>query len=120
MAPAPERNLIQLASPCNTAMPNTAPMISCAMVPTTISESAVAIRKKIDSNVATKARPSHKAACAHISVMTATVHGRVILARNTEPDRALHIHQPHLLVGQAREEALHFVYGNASDKLTRR
>ncbi|MNN32153.1 hypothetical protein D3C81_1458660 [compost metagenome] len=45
MAPAPERNLIQLASPCSTAAPSAAPMINWAMVPTTISDNAVATRR---------------------------------------------------------------------------
>jgi len=40
------------------------------MVPTTISESAVAIRSQIDSMEASKARPSHRAAWVQISVMS--------------------------------------------------
>jgi hypothetical protein len=39
-----------------------APMTSCAIVPTTISESAVETRSQIDSNVAISAKPTHKAA----------------------------------------------------------
>ena len=40
------------------------------MVPTTISESAVEIRNQIDSRLANRARPSHKAASAQMPVMT--------------------------------------------------
>src|ERR1019366_8440370 len=70
MAPVPERNLIQESSVCRSAVPRVAPIISCATVPTTISESAVATRSQIDTRVATRARPSHRAARSQVSVMT--------------------------------------------------
>ncbi|GLU38068.1 hypothetical protein Pssp01_21610 [Pseudomonas sp. NBRC 100443] len=41
------------------------------MVPTTISDNAVAMRRKIDTSVASSASPSHRAAWAQISVMAA-------------------------------------------------
>src|SRR6478735_5294469 len=49
--------------------PMIAPITSGAIVPTTISERAVAIRSQIDSRVASSASPSHRAARAQISVM---------------------------------------------------
>jgi hypothetical protein len=52
------------------AEPTAAPMMSWAMVPTTISERAVEIRNQIESRLATSARPSHSAASAHTPVMT--------------------------------------------------
>ena len=54
----------------STAWPSIAPMISWAIVPTTISESAVEILSHIDSRLATKASPSHNAASAQTLVMT--------------------------------------------------
>lgn len=39
------------------------------MVPTTISDNAVAMRSQIDIRVATSARPSHRAAKVQISVV---------------------------------------------------
>ena len=48
MAPMPERNLIQDSSVPSTADPIAAPMINCAMVPTTISDSAEEIRNQIE------------------------------------------------------------------------
>jgi hypothetical protein len=39
------------------------------MVPTTISDNAVATLSQMDNNEASNANPSHKAACAQISVM---------------------------------------------------
>ena len=62
----------------------TAPMISWAMVPTTISDSAVATLSQIDSRVATRARPSQSAARAHTWVISASLH----LARPGGPDEA--------------------------------
>lgn len=41
MAPRPERNFTHDSSVPNTADPMAAPMISCAIVPTTISDRAV-------------------------------------------------------------------------------
>lgn len=69
MAPVPERNLIHESSVCSSATPKVAPMINCATVPTTISDSAVATRSQIDSSVATRASPSHSAASSQVSVM---------------------------------------------------
>jgi hypothetical protein len=69
IAPVPERNLTQVSPVPSTMAPMRAPMISCATVPTTISDKAVAMRSQIDSSVATKASPSHSAACVQISVM---------------------------------------------------
>jgi hypothetical protein len=42
-------------------------------VPTTISDSAVAMRSQIEINVATSARPNHNAACAQTSVMSSAL-----------------------------------------------
>src|ERR1700690_11098 len=72
IAPAPARNLIHDASPASTALPSIAPMKSCAMVPTTISDNAVATRSQIDSMEASRASPSHTAAWVQISVMART------------------------------------------------
>ena len=69
IAPAPDKNCTQLASPASMLAPNRAPIMSCAIVPTTISESAVAIRRYIDRIVAINARPSHSAAWNQISVI---------------------------------------------------
>jgi hypothetical protein len=44
-------------------------MKSWAMVPTTISDNAVATLNQMDRSEATNASASHKAACAQISVM---------------------------------------------------
>src|SRR5439155_16334005 len=68
LAPVPESNLIHPWSPPSTAVPTSAPMSSCAMVPTTISESAVATRSQIDTSVAMSASPSQSAASAQVSV----------------------------------------------------
>src|SRR5689334_4615884 len=48
-------------------------MMSCAMVPTTISESAVEILNQIESRLATNARPSHKAAKAQTLVISPSI-----------------------------------------------
>src|SRR5215467_6603708 len=69
IAPMPERNLTQDSSVPSTAEPIAAPMRSCAMVPTTISDSAVEMRNQIESRLAISARPSHSAASAHTPVM---------------------------------------------------
>jgi len=45
-------------------------MMGCAMVPTTISESAVDIRNQMDNRLAINARPSHKAARAQTPVIS--------------------------------------------------
>src|SRR5271154_2905839 len=65
----PERNLIQDSSVPRTAEPITAPIINCAIVPTTISERAVEIRSHIESRLAINARPSQSAARVHTPVM---------------------------------------------------
>jgi hypothetical protein len=44
-------------------------MTNCAMVPTTISDSAVDIRNQMESRLAIKARPSQSAANAHTLVI---------------------------------------------------
>src|ERR1035441_3411059 len=62
MAPVPARKPTHPDFAPNTSVPMTAPMMSCATVPTTISESAVEILNQIDSMVATKASTSHSAA----------------------------------------------------------
>ena len=46
----------------STAEPIAAPMISWAIVPTTISDNAVEMRNQIESRLAISARPSHSAA----------------------------------------------------------
>src|SRR5580704_18162773 len=70
IAPIPERNLIQDSSVPRIAEPIAAPIMSWAMVPTTISERAVEIRNQIESRLAISARPIHNAASAHTPVMT--------------------------------------------------
>src|SRR5271170_6442799 len=65
----PERNLIQDSSVPRTAEPITAPIINCAIVPTTISERAVEIRSHVESRLAINARPSQSAARVHTPVM---------------------------------------------------
>src|SRR5262249_18595809 len=69
IAPMPERNLTQDSSVPSNAAPTAAPMISCAIVPTTISDNAVEMRSQIDSKLAIKASPSQSAASAHTPVM---------------------------------------------------
>jgi hypothetical protein len=71
MAPVPATNLIQDSSVCRSVAPTVAPIISCATVPTTISDSAVAMRSQIEISVAKSASPSHSAACAQTAVMKA-------------------------------------------------
>lgn len=44
-------------------------MMSCAIVPTTISDNAVATRSQMETSVAISARPSQSAACVQISVI---------------------------------------------------
>src|SRR4029077_7967401 len=70
IAPRPDRNLTQDSSVPSTAAPTAAPMINCAIVPTTISDSAVETRSQIESKLAINARPSHSAASPHTPVMT--------------------------------------------------
>jgi hypothetical protein len=53
----------------STAEPTAAPMINCAIVPTTISDRAAEMRNQIESRIATNARPSHSAANPHTPVM---------------------------------------------------
>src|SRR5579872_1577443 len=69
IAPMPERNLTQDSSVPRTADPIAAPMINCAIVPTTISDKAVETRSQIDSRLAIRARPNHNAASAHTPVI---------------------------------------------------
>ena len=69
MAPRPDRNLIQVWSVPRMAEPIAAPMMSWAIVPTTISDSAVEMRNQIEKREAISASPSHSAAKAQISVM---------------------------------------------------
>src|ERR1019366_4115593 len=70
IAPMPERNLTQDSSVPRMADPTAAPMINWAMMPTTISESAVETRSQIDSSDAMSAKPSHSAANAQTPVMS--------------------------------------------------
>jgi len=51
------------------ADPIAAPMMSWAIVPTTISDKAVEIRNQIDRRLATNARPNHNAASAQTPVI---------------------------------------------------
>jgi hypothetical protein len=69
----PERNFTQDSSVPRIADPMTAPMISWAIVPTTISESAVEIRSQIEIKLAISARPSHNAASAQTPVMKSSL-----------------------------------------------
>ena len=62
MAPVPARKPTQADFAPSTSVPISAPMMSCATVPTTISESAVEILNQIESSVAINARISHSAA----------------------------------------------------------
>src|SRR6185437_1373439 len=70
----------------STADPMAAPMISCAMVPTTISDSAVEMRSQIESRLAIKARPSHSAASAQTLVMVLPGVVRVAEGRRSSGD----------------------------------
>jgi hypothetical protein len=54
---------------CADTVPTNAPISSCATVPTTISDSAVAIRNRIEISVAASASPSQSAARSQTSVM---------------------------------------------------
>src|SRR5262249_50848853 len=69
IAPTPERNLIQDSSVPSTAEPMMAPKITCATVPTTISDSAVEMRSQIENSPAINARLNQSAASAHTLVM---------------------------------------------------
>src|ERR1039458_263960 len=62
IAPVPARKLTQADFAPSTSVPIRAPMMSCATVPTTISERAVEILNQIESSVAINARMSHNAA----------------------------------------------------------
>src|SRR5580658_805544 len=62
IAPVPARNEIHEDVAPRAWVPINAPMINCATVPTTISESAVEIRNQIESSVATRAKTSQRAA----------------------------------------------------------
>lgn len=55
--------------------PISAPVMSCATVPTTISESAVEMRSQIEMRLATRASDSHSAASAQTPVTTEPVAG---------------------------------------------
>src|ERR1700676_4787818 len=90
MAPVPERNLIQGSSVCRSVVPMVAPIISCATVPTTISDNAVATRSQIDNRVATSARPSHSAARSQVSVITRH-HPAAFPARDRRANRLIGI-----------------------------
>jgi hypothetical protein len=72
----PDKNLTQDSSVPSTACPITAPIISCAIVPTTISERAVDIRNQMDNRLAINARPSHNAAKAQTPVILPSRSGR--------------------------------------------
>ena len=61
IAPVPERKVTHDSCVPSTAPPIAAPMISCAIVPTTISDSAVATRSHMDSSVADRARGQARA-----------------------------------------------------------
>ena len=69
IAPIPERNLTHDSSVPRTADPTAAPITSCAIVPTTISDSAVEIRSQMDRRLAMSARPNQSAARAHTPVI---------------------------------------------------
>ena len=69
----PERNFTQDSSVPRMVDPITAPMINWAIVPTTISESAVEIRSQIEIKLAISARPSHNAARAQTPVMKSSL-----------------------------------------------
>ena len=80
MAPRPDRNLIQVSSVPRTAAPITAPMMSWAIVPTTISDSAVETRSQIESEGRDQGESQPQAAKAQISVM-------VVLPPGSRPRR---------------------------------
>src|SRR6266545_3225123 len=65
----PERNFIHDSSVPNRADPIAAPIINCAIVPTTISDRAVEMRNQIESRLAISARPNHNAASAQTPVI---------------------------------------------------
>ena len=56
-----DKKVIQLSVVPRRAVPTNAPMSSCATVPTTISESAVALRNRIEISVALRARARARA-----------------------------------------------------------
>ncbi len=74
MAPVPERNLIHGWSAPSDAARN-APISNWATVPTTISESAVAMRNQMESRVATRASPSQSAAIPQTSYIACSFPG---------------------------------------------
>src|SRR5271157_3919407 len=93
IAPRPERNLIQDSSVPSIADPTAAPIISCAIVPTTISDNAEETRSQIESRVATNARPSQRAARAQMPVIArslgSTSSTGPVARRASAPERSL-------------------------------
>src|SRR5579875_2761117 len=81
IAPVPERNFTQVASAPSTLVPMAAPRINWAMVPTMISDMAVATRNQIENNEVTRANPSHSAASVQISVISYLASHAVYIAR---------------------------------------
>jgi hypothetical protein len=67
----------------STSVPISAPMTSCATVPTTISESAVEILNQIDSSVAINASMSHSAAENQTCSITGLRYSNFLLYRDS-------------------------------------
>src|SRR5437870_11719011 len=67
-------------------------MSSCARVPTTISESAVATRSQIDTSVAMSASPSQSTASAQVSVIDQSRGKRKMPARPPSSERNVVFH----------------------------
>jgi hypothetical protein len=79
----PERNFTHDSSVPSMADPMAAPMINWAIVPTTISDSAVEMRSQIDTRLAISASPNHNAANAQTPVICKSPAGFSIRARVT-------------------------------------
>ena len=77
----------------STAAPTATPMINCAIVPTTISESAVTSAAKSRAGVAISANPSHSAVCAQTGVMASPY--RVIASGRNAISLAAVVGGPH-------------------------
>ena len=95
------------------ADPTAAPIISCAIVPTTISDNAEEMRSQIESRVAIKARPSHRAARAQMPVIVRSNGSR----RSTKCLAARHAAAAHSL-NQGAENAGFFASDLAADLQT--
>src|SRR5437588_574298 len=70
IAPALARNVIQGVSAGSREAPSVTPATHWARVPTTISDSAVAVRNQIDRSAASSASPNQSAAMAQVPVIT--------------------------------------------------